>query len=88
MPTASMQRTPKARFAGQYRLGQVWNLRLRVVERELIAERAGLGLDVATLDWEQLERENTRRLIIAMRDLWALGNELAYALAYHQRKAG
>lgn len=83
---ATPLRAPKVRFAGARRIAEVWNVRLRVTEREFLAELAHVDLLLAALDWQQLDSHTVRRLVIAMRDVYSIGNEVAYALAYPGRR--
>jgi hypothetical protein len=78
----------KPRTVSKDRLRECWDVRLHLVERELLLRHAGLCSDevarLARCDWQQLELdvEQLRKLFTAIRDLAQLGNELNYALAY------
>lgn len=74
------QRTPSAA-----RLRELWDMRLRVSEREYVIERAGMSPALAELRWGELQPDQVQRVVITLRDLEQLGVEAAYALGYTKR---
>jgi hypothetical protein len=72
------------------RVRQMWDLRLRQSERELVLEMAGIPRERAFTiggterKWLGFEPAEASRILIALRDLVTLGNEAAYALSYRR----
>lgn len=67
------------------RVREVWDQRLRVSERELLLELAGVRY-AEPPKWSEIDLHARARILIALRDLMQLGNEAAYALGYSRRK--
>lgn len=89
-PMATADRNAeRRRTTATARIREVWDVRLRQSERELVLEfirvsPADAG-ELAVRAWSQIEEPLRARIFIGLRDLAQLGNEASYALGYSRR---
>jgi hypothetical protein len=92
-PRLALSRMEKVRrhLVSNARVRDVWDMRLRQSERELVLELAGIPRDRVFIErgrlrkWLGFEYQEMSRIFIALRDLVTLGNEAEYALGYRRR---